>query len=164
MRFDEGPYGADQIGRYLDVWTFCRVQGLNLIELLGQFLLVCDRNDAALFGETPGGGDLMIIAMLTEIGPTRHYDNLLSQFESRDDRAHAGMRNDETRRLHPLSKFTGAKKRRDLNILRREVGGTGLREYLGSAARSGPRIDRSDEAIKSPLGADRNKYHRTDPT
>ena len=111
--------------------------------------------NAAVLGEAPRGRDLMIVAMLAEIGAARHHDNPLAEFEGSDDRPHSGMSDDQAGDFGMLFEFVSADEWRGADVLGTKVGGTGLGKDVCAAARTGPFVDCPDQAIESVLGCRR---------
>lgn len=126
-------------------------------------LIHCSEN-AAVLGETLSGCDLVIVAMFTEIGPPRHHENPLAEFEGSDDRPHSGMCDDQTSGFDMLSEFVSADEWRGADVLGTKVGRTDLSKNVCATACTGPFVDCPDQAIEAPLCAYSDKNHSTEPT
>lgn len=162
--FNKRPNGADQIWRRLDTESLRTGRTLESIELLMEFLLIHRDENAALRGESLRGRDLMIVAMLAEIGAARHHENLFAEFEGGNDRSHPSMGDDQAGDFNVPSEFVSTDERRGTDVLGTKVGWTSLGKNVCAATHASPFVDGPDQAIEAPLRADGDKNHSTEPT
>jgi hypothetical protein len=136
-----------------------------LVEITGQLRrIVCDHHTGR---ETFCRSELVVVAHLAEIGPARHNDDRSRARERRDDRTHAGMRDDERSSFEQFMCAIDREKRFRAEVLRPISARTrlaDLAEHWHIRVVRRPRIDRADEAIEWQLRTDRQKNHSTEPS
>ena len=117
---------------------------------------------SARTGEPPGGSLLVIIAMLAQLGPSRHQDKRLAMLGRRDDHSHPGMRHDQFGCGNMGVEVRRREKGPGPHRLRHKTGIRRLRHHVEPMAR-GNRIQRTHQAQKRQLCASHRKDHSTLP-
>ena len=76
-----------------------------MVQLLAEFAFIKGDRHVTHAQHVPGGGQLVLVAMLAEAGLLRHDENRLSMLECGKDGAHSGMGDDDLRRGKALVEF-----------------------------------------------------------
>ena len=91
---------------------------------------------------------LMLVAVLAQCGASRHHDHALAEFDSRDDGAHAGVRDDGVAGLQSAAKFLRVDLVRPPYMARLVAATPDLGEDLGVAVHARPVVQRPNQAVE----------------
>ena len=71
-----------------------------MVQSVSERVLFIDGDNLALCFEVFCGGNLVIVALFTELRAAGHNDNWFAQFEGRNDRSNPRMSDDQASLLH----------------------------------------------------------------
>src|ERR1700691_2180535 len=86
--------GGEKQRRCMRIDAIGFAKGAGILQLMRSLVLIACYDDSALRSETLRSRHLVIVAGFVKTCATWHHDNLFTQFESRDNRAHAGVSDD----------------------------------------------------------------------
>ena len=107
--------------------------------------------------------NLVIIALLPQMGLSRHKENRLTKFGCSNDRAYTSVRDDHVSFSKSLTKLYRGKKVGPPDVARWRPCAPYLREDVARTGAAGPGIYYMHQSIKGLLSANRNKDHRIEP-
>ncbi len=154
---------AQQFSRCVFTHTCTCGNPFVVVEQMNEFLLIPSHSQSSLSPKPLGSRQLVVVPVLSKIGPAWHDDYRLFVAQCGQYGAHSGVRNDESRLSEKHIDFTWIQKIRKLYILWRIAAWPNLTKNLGPDATCSPIVNGRDETIKRQLGSNSQEDHNTAP-
>ena len=137
---------------------------IEVVEAIGQLVLVPGHRDSPALGQLVGGPELVVVSGLAEIGVAWHDQHGLAELEAGEDRAHTGVGDHDVGFEELVAELARLETGRPTQVRGPERRLPDLGDEVVTTAFPGPRIDVAYEPVEWHLCADRHEDQRTDPS